>query len=237
MGWLLWNDAKYGEAWLYLRPLGENQAVADALQKVEPDENNVGELIQLALNEGIAPARGLELILNHYGTCNAVTAFDAEMGRFRRNQQQASAAMVIQHVHRELVANLRTDFERRGIAIPADAALATLAAEHPEIFEENNYHVDTSHLSATVRFARIVEDPAMLELAWELTEYGRRLGATFQLQGDEPFGDVYPSHGLFFAALWADKSTRRSSIFSTRRPKNRRPKRWARRRSRPISCC
>ena len=26
------------------------------------------------------------------------------------------------------------------------------------------------------------------------------MSATFQLQGDEPFGDVYPSHGLFFAA-------------------------------------
>ena len=202
VGWLLWDDGKFREAWLYLRPLGENATVAAALGKVEPDEANVGELIQLALHEGVAPTRGLEWILQHYGTCNAVTAFDSEMGRFRRTQQQDGAALMIRHVHAELLTNVRSDVARRkpddgSVAAPT---LTALVAGHPEIFDENNYHVDTSHLSATVRFARIVEDPDVLELAWELTEYGRRLGATFQFAGDEPFVDVYPSHGLFFAA-------------------------------------
>ena len=45
-----------------------------------------------------------------------------------------------------------------------------------------------------------MEDEASLRYAWELTQYGRRLSDTFQLAGDEPFGDVYPSHGLFFGA-------------------------------------
>ena len=51
-----------------------------------------------------------------------------------------------------------------------------------------------------VRIARIVEDEPSLRNAWELTQYGRRLSDTFQFAGDEPFGDVYPSHGLFFGA-------------------------------------
>ncbi len=39
-----------------------------------------------------------------------------------------------------------------------------------------------------------------MELAYDLTEYGRRLSSQFQFQGDPPFADVYPSHGLFFAS-------------------------------------
>ncbi len=68
------------------------------------------------------------------------------------------------------------------------------------LFADNNYHVDTTHLAAVVRFARLLEDPPLLELAYDLTEYGRRLGAQFQYAGEEPFTDVYASHGLFFAA-------------------------------------
>ena len=29
-GWLLWNAGKFREAWMYLRPLGENASVAEA---------------------------------------------------------------------------------------------------------------------------------------------------------------------------------------------------------------
>ena len=38
-----------------------------------------------------------------------------------------------------------------------------------------------------------------MELAWDLTEYGRRLGRQFQFAGEEPFVDAYPASGLFFA--------------------------------------
>ncbi len=199
-GWLLWEERKIREAWMYLRALGDNAAVAAALAKIEPDDENLAELIELALHEGVAPARGMEWVLNHYGTCNAVTAFDTEIGRFRRPQQQAAAALIVRRLHEELLSNVRADIERREKAQPSETSLAELVASHEWLFADNNYHIDTSHLAAGVRFARIVEDPAVLQLAWELSEYGRRLGATFQLAGDEPFGDVHVSHGLFFAA-------------------------------------
>jgi hypothetical protein len=120
-----------------------------------------------------------------------------------------------------LRANVRADIARREGQSPpvvvqasrlqgaAETAAPQAAAEHslPELLEgrewlfaDNGYHIDTSHLSAAVRIARIVEDPAALELAGELTEYGRRLSPTFQSPGDSPFEESYPSHGLFFAA-------------------------------------
>ena len=69
---------------------------------------------------------------------------------------------MIRHVHNELLTNVRSDIAR---CKPEDSsvAAATLTAPvagHPEIFEENNYHVDTSHLSATVRLRGSWKIPA-----------------------------------------------------------------------------
>jgi hypothetical protein len=199
-GWLLWNAGRFREAWMYLRPLGENSAVAAALNQIEPTEENLAALIEIALQEGVSPARGFELVLRHYGTCNAITTFDSEMGRHSRSQQVTAAALLVRQLHADLAANLRTDIARRENSAPETASIPELVSGRDWLFADNSYHVDTSHLSATVRIARIIEDADVLQLAWELTEYGRRLAATFQLRGDEPFEDVYPSHGLFFAA-------------------------------------
>src|SRR5579863_5809712 len=40
-GWLLWEERKVREAWMYLRALGDNAAMVEALVKIEPDEGNV----------------------------------------------------------------------------------------------------------------------------------------------------------------------------------------------------
>jgi hypothetical protein len=199
-GWLLWNAGKLRESWMYLRPLGENSAVAEAIARIEPNEENLGSLVEIALHEGVAPAHGYELILRNYGTCNAITTFDSEMGRHNRTQQQIAAALLVRQIHAEFLANVRADIARRESAPPVEHSLVQLLAGREWLFADNGYHIDTSHLSAGVRIARIIEDPAVLEMAWELTEYGRRLAATFQPPGDPPFDDTYPSHGLFFAA-------------------------------------
>ncbi len=204
-GWLLWQAGRFREAWMYLRPLADNKAVAQALKQVPTNEENIPGLIEIALQEAVAPAYGFELILRNYGTCNAITTFDSEMGRHGRSEQQAAAALLVRQLHADLAANLRSDIARRENSepekvVPPGASIPELLAGREWLFADNSYHVDTSHLSATVRIARIVEEPEILQLAWELTEYGRRLGPTFQLRGDEPFEDVYPSHGLFIAA-------------------------------------
>ncbi|HKD38546.1 MAG TPA: gluconate 2-dehydrogenase subunit 3 family protein [Pirellulales bacterium] len=200
IGWLFWNSGRFREAWMYLRPLGENSPVAAALNQIEPNDENLQALIEIALQEGVSPARGFELVLRHYGTCNAITTFDSEMGRHRRSEQQAAAAMLVRQLHSDLAANIRSDIVRREGAGPETASIPELLAGRDWLFADNSYHTDTSHLSAAVRIARIVEDPAVLALAWELTEYGRRLAPTLQFRGDPPFEDIYPSHALFFSA-------------------------------------
>jgi tetratricopeptide (TPR) repeat protein len=199
-GWLLWNAGKLREAWPYLRPLADNVAVAQAIARIEPNEENRASLIEIALHEGVAPGYGFKLVLDHYGACNAITTFDAEMPRHSRVEQQIAAAHLVRRLHEDLLTNVRADVARQEGNPPNETSLDDLLRERDWVFANNNYHIDTSHLSAAVRIARVVEAPDVLRLAWNLTRYGRQLAATFQFAGDEPFGDVYPSHGLFFAA-------------------------------------
>jgi hypothetical protein len=199
-GWLLWNDSQYRQAWMYLRPLGDPPAVAAALAKVEPTEENRNELIEIALHEGVAPDVGLRWVIDQYGTCNSITAYDSEVPRFRRSQQQAAAAVMVRHLHGELLGNLRSEIARHEGHEPKEATIDEMLRGRDWLFGENSYHIDSSHLASVVRIARIVEDEPSLRFAWDLTQYGRRLSESFQFTGDEPFGDVYPSHALFFGA-------------------------------------
>jgi hypothetical protein len=205
VGRLLLVEGNVREAWVYLRPAGETEAVAGALQQLEPTDDNLSDLVGLALHEGVAPAFGYSLILSHYGTCNAITTFDAEMGRFSRADQQAAAAQLVRHLHAELTANVRAHIKQQEGADPGeDLSLDQLTSGRDWLFEGGNYHIDTTHLSSAVRIARILEDKDLLRLVRELTQYGRRLDPQYQFAGEEPFVEVYSAYGLFYSAQLGD---------------------------------
>lgn len=65
-------------AFAYYRAIAETELIAGAIDAYEPLENDerLGAIIEVALNYGVNPRRGLELILQNYGTCPAITAFD-----------------------------------------------------------------------------------------------------------------------------------------------------------------
>lgn len=202
VGNLLLADGRVREAWMYLRPIGDREAVAAALEKIEPDDERLEQLIEVALHEGVHPELGFRLVLEHYGTCNAITMFDGMMHERPRSQQQGVVRLLVRHLHNELSANIRADIERRegaGKAPPA-ASLEELLTARPELVADDNYHIDTSHLGATVRFARLAEDAETLRLALDLTEYGRRLSPQYQYPAEEPFRDAFTAHGHFFRA-------------------------------------
>lgn len=185
---------------MYLRPVGDKTLVAEAMAKIEPNDENLQDLIEIGLHEGVAPELGYRLVLKQYGTCNAITTFEGAVLARPKAEQQVCAALLLRHLHAELMANVQADIARQEGNPPTEKTLLGLVADRDWLFAENNYHTDTTHLAATVRFARLLEEPKLLELAYDLTEYGRRLGEQFQFPGEEPFVDVYPTHGLFFAA-------------------------------------
>ncbi len=200
VGALLLDEGRLREAWMYLRPVGDKQLVAVAIEKIVPCEENLQDLIEISLHEGVCPALGYRLVLENYGTCNAITTYEgAVLGRPRAEQQTCAAAL-LDHLYRELTANVRADIGRQEGAEPAEQTLVELIADRDWLFGEMSYHTDTTHLAATVRFARVLEDRGLIGKAFELTEYGRRLSRQFQFPGEPPFEDLYAAHALFFGA-------------------------------------
>ncbi len=205
VGLALLRDGFVRDGWMYLRPVGERGQVADALKSLEVDEDNLDELIEVTLHEGVDPVRGYALVLEHHGTCNAITTYESVMGQHRLADQQAAAGLLVEHLHGELLATVRADVAQQEGSEPAEQTLAELVADRDWLFGEHSYHIDATHLASTVRFSRILADAAPLRLAVDLTEYGRRLNPQFQYQGEAPFSDLYPSHALYLRALLGEE--------------------------------
>ncbi|MCA9102001.1 MAG: hypothetical protein KDA63_12650 [Planctomycetales bacterium] len=219
VGMLLLEAGKIHESWMYLRPLGERAEAAAVLRQLGVGDDNLQQLIDIALGEGVDPAYGFRLVLDHYGTCNAITMFEGHGGAMPAADRRRVVSVLVRHVHGELLTNVKSDIRRRdgcGDEVPIvaphgdDERIAPLITARPELLEGGNYHIDASHLGAVVRFARSLEagdadDERTLQLAIDLTEYGRRLDPQYQFPGEEPFAEVYPSHGHWFRAALGEE--------------------------------
>lgn len=204
VGHLLLADGRVREAWMYLRPVGDRADVAAALERITPDDGTTDQIIEVALYEGVHPRLGFELLLKTHGLCNSITTFDAQMHQRPREQRQAVAELLVRQIHGDLTRNLRDVLAKKQGRPPQGETIAELIADRDWLFDDNEYHIDTSHLAAIVRFALVLDSAEPLRLAIDLTEYGRRLGPLFQYPGQEPFVDTYPTHALFFRALVGD---------------------------------
>lgn len=216
VGHLLLADGRVREAWMYLRPTGDRAEVAAALEKIRPEPDNTEQIVEVALYEGVHPRLGFELVLANYGLCNAITTFDAQMHQRPRGERQQVAAMLLRHLHTELLRNLREHLAKKQGKPPVGDTIAALVADRDWLFDDNEYHIDTSHLAAVVRFALVLDDPELLRLALDLTEYGRRLSSLFQYPGQEPFVDTYPTHAKFFQALLGESVEESLDYFRSR---------------------
>ena len=219
VGELLAAAGRFREAWLYLKPTNERTVLATALAEAAGDEisdDRRDELIEVALHEGVAPVVGLQLVLEHYGTCNAITMLQGTLPHLAQTAQETVTAALVHHLHHELTENVRGHIERERGQQPSEATLAELVAAHEWITEDDCYHIDTSHLSSTVRFARLLTEPAAVQLAWELCEYGRRLSEMYQFPGESPFQETYLAHGLFFAATLGREAEHAVEFFRER---------------------
>ena len=186
---------------MYMRPVGDRPVAASMLEQVAVNDENVDELLEVLLHEGVDIARGYQLALDRLGTCNSITLFESALGARPRSDQQVGATLLVKHVHTELLANLRRDIAKREGKEPIEQTAEELLKARPDLMRDGSYHLDTSHLASTVRYARVLENPDDVRLALDLTVYGRHLHPQFQYAGEEPFLDLYPSSAAFFRAL------------------------------------
>lgn len=199
-GALLAEAGRLREAWVYLRPTGEKALLREKLARLNPSESELDELVELALFEGVDPERGFAWLLGRSGTCNAITTLDGLQPQFTPADMRACTAVLVRHVYGELRGNLRGHLNRLTGASPPDLSVRELLAQYPQLTAEGDYHLDPSHLASTVRNARVLVEPALVETALQLAEYGAHLPADLQYPGEPPFEQLYESHRLLFAA-------------------------------------
>jgi hypothetical protein len=190
-------------AWAYFRAIAENEPVAKAILDYRPSENDerLGAIIEIALHHGVSPIRGLELILEHYGTCSAISAFEQLPGHDEA-VRVACAERLIRRVHRDLTANVRSEIAARGQLLPPEgSSIAESIRGRDWLFADDSYHIDISHLASVVRMAVLVTEPEVLALGVDLAEYGRRLSPRLQLEGHAPFDRIFDDHRIYLRAL------------------------------------
>ncbi|HWE36493.1 MAG TPA: hypothetical protein VG406_08005 [Isosphaeraceae bacterium] len=202
VGGMLLETGEIAAAWPYFRAIGEKEAVVEAIEAFRPQQGDeaVGKVVEVAFNQGAHPRRGWELILDHFGACSAITAFEHlppdDAVRI------PCADRLTRHLHEQLVASLRYDITRRGEPGPPEGAtIPSLLEGRPWLFEDDNYHIDVSHLASTVRLAPLLTDPATIALAVELTDYGRNLSERHRYEGEPPFDRPYEDHAVYLRAL------------------------------------
>lgn len=203
VGNLLLEEGDFRQAWMYLRPAGEESRMKEVLAKTEPTDENLEQIVELTLHEGLDPERGFAIVLDHYGICNAITTYDTAMYSRQPAEKQIAVGQLIRRLHTELTESVRRDVRGEDADATTESGptetLKEMVESCRDSFTEYTYHVDISHLSSIIRMARIVEDPDDLRLALDLTEYGKCLHESLCPPGDAPFEDAYGTHGLFFA--------------------------------------
>lgn len=208
VGERLLGQGKLGQAWIYFHAIREVGPITAALEAFPvPRETTEAseEVIDLGLFKGVHPTKGLQVMLRTHGTCSTITSLDQQFGQLRTEDRAACAAILVRQLHEDLLQSVQYEVQQRMPLAPPAKTLRELIEGRDWLFEDNNYHIDVSHLHATVRFARALSpDAPELALARDLAEYGARLSPQFQYGGDPPFEDFYPAHIQFFRFLAND---------------------------------
>ena len=202
VGNLLLADNQLGQAWMYMRTIREPEVIKAAIEKLDSKNEYSEEAIDIALYQGIAPVKGLEMMLNSHGTCSSITALDQQFQRLEPAARTQCAALLVKRLYDDVTQTIQHEVERKqGLAAPGQT-LRELIAGRDWLFADANYHIDVSHLHSVVRFARsLTAQTPELPLAIQLAEYGSRLAEQYQYAGDPPFEDFYPAHVQYLKAI------------------------------------
>jgi len=201
VGEMLISMGRVREGWMYLRPTGDVAHAATLVNDVEATDDNMDELIQVLFYEGVDVARGYQYLIDRNGTCNAITAYEQQIATRTKRDRIAAATVLLVHFYGELSAAVRGDIARNEAPAAESETLGQMLQKRSWLVTNGGYHLDTTHLSSVIRIARVIPSPEMLQKAFELTQYGRRLHQQFQYPGDAPFVDFYPAHAVYFGVL------------------------------------
>jgi hypothetical protein len=203
----LWLEAgDIPQAWAYYRMLGETEPVAQALDKIELQEDqDVQPLIDIAFHQGVHPKKGFEWILKRYGICSSITTMGGGELPFPLDVRQDCIKRLVRALHEELTERLKGEIQRQQGFAPTGKSIAELIAGRDWLFADEFYHIDLSHLSSVVQMSAQLDKCDELGMARELCQYGQKLSPRFQQITDPPFENQYQDYEVFLSILAGDK--------------------------------
>ncbi|MBA4066709.1 MAG: hypothetical protein C0501_23985 [Isosphaera sp.] len=186
---------RFAPAWGFFRMLGEPEPVRAALEAFDPGpDDDVYPVIEIAWQNGVLPRKGFDLVLDRHGVCSAITMVSSSDVSGNAELRDHCVGRLVRALHAQLTERVRADLAARGVNPPDDVSLPRLVDAHPELFADDAYHVDTSHLSSVVQMSvHLPAGPDNL-LAQELCAYGRRLAPGLQGSNDAPFEENYDDY-------------------------------------------
>jgi hypothetical protein len=198
---------EFAPAYQYASMIGEFDEIRKAvdLYRYDPEKSpdeRLQEVIEIALGQAVHSAKGIELTLRRSGICPAITATENVLLQDPdRTAREQCVKLLVRKLHAELIANLVAEITRIEGKQAVGARIEALLDGRPKLFENDAYHIDTSHLHSIVRMARILPKCDEVLLAAQLCEYGRRLSPNYKHDEGSPFHDPYVDGLLYFTGL------------------------------------
>lgn len=191
------------KAWTFFRLINEPEPVKEALEAFQPESGaDIYPVVEIAWQNGLLPRKGFDLILDRHGVCSAITTVSGSDLNQNPDLRDYCVGRLVRALHAQLGERLRADLAGRGTPAPEGANIRETVEGHPELFAEDSYHIDTSHLSSVCQMALYLPAGPESDLARELCEYGRRLSPTLQGGGgDAPFEEGYADFLAYLDAV------------------------------------
>jgi hypothetical protein len=193
---------QYGQAWSFFRMLGETDPMRVALEQFDPaPDEDVYPIIEIAWQGGILPKKGFDLVLDRHGVCSAITMVSSSDITGNADLRDYCVGRLIRALHSQLLERLRSDLEARGETLAPSNTITQIVSGHPELFVEDSYHIDTSHLSSVVQMSTYLPPGPENALARELCIYGCKLSPGLQGNNDSPFDENYQDYLAFLNVI------------------------------------
>ncbi len=201
VGHLYLDEGQIPQAFGYFRMLGETAPVADALNKLELDDNmDKQAIIDIAFHQGVAPIKGFDWVLQNFGMCSAITVMGGELP-FTPEVRAMCTKKLIRALHNELLERLRAEIQRVQNFAPTATTVREIIDGRDWLFADDFYHIDLSHLNSVVQMATQLDKCEELDIVRDMCAYGMKLSPRFRYQSEPPFEDQYADYDKYLAIL------------------------------------
>ncbi|HEY1186020.1 MAG TPA: hypothetical protein VGE74_00125 [Gemmata sp.] len=206
VGGMLLDRNEFAKAWAFYRMLGEPEPVRAALEQFAPGpDDDVYPIIEIAWQGGVLPKKGFDLVLDRHGICSAITMVSGSDLSSNPDLRDYCVGRLAVALHAQLTERLATDLAARGVTPGDRLPVSQLVELHPDLFTEDAYHIDTSHLSSVVQMSTHLTPGAALDCARELCSYGRKLAPGLQGHNDAPFEENYDDYLAYLNVIAGEK--------------------------------